>query len=147
MLGHFRSYVCRDISHLTHCVKHAYEAGMHSVCETHSFRRAADASGMSAEEIAAVVDHIAVNPMAGVEIPGTCGCRKLRVAGRGKGKSGGYRVVTFYTGDMLPVFLITVFSKGEKANLSKTERNQLAGLTKALAAEYETRIMRVGNKR
>jgi hypothetical protein len=102
---------------------------------------------MSAEEIAAVVDHIAVNPMAGVDIPGTGGCRKLRVAGRGKGKSGGYRVVTFYTGDMLPVFLITVFSKGEKANLSKTERNQLAGLTKALAAEYETRIMRVGNKR
>jgi hypothetical protein len=45
----------------------------------------------------------------------------------------------FYTGDMLPVFLITVFSKGEKANLSKAERNQLASLTKLLAAEYETR--------
>jgi hypothetical protein len=102
---------------------------------------------MSAEEVAALIDHIAVNPMAGIEIPGTGGCRKLRIAGRGKGKSGGYRVVTFYTGDMLPVFLITVFSKGEKANLSKAERNQLASLTKLLAAEYETRIMRVGSAR
>ena len=59
---------------------------MHSVCETHSFQRAADASGMSAEEVATLIDHIAVNPMAGIEIPGTGGCRKLRIAGRGKGK-------------------------------------------------------------
>jgi hypothetical protein len=40
----------------------------------------------------------------------------LRVAGRGKGKSGGYRAITFYSGTALPVFLITVFGKGEKAN-------------------------------
>ena len=30
---------------------------------------------------------------------GTGGCRKLRIAGRNKGKSGGYRVVTAFGGD------------------------------------------------
>ncbi|MCX7304421.1 MAG: hypothetical protein NTV73_08780 [Hyphomicrobiales bacterium] len=29
-------------------------------------------------------------------MPGTGGARKLRFAGRGKGKSGGYRIITFY---------------------------------------------------
>jgi hypothetical protein len=32
----------------------------------------------------------------------------------GGGKSGGYRGVTFYSGINIPVFLITVFGKGEK---------------------------------
>jgi hypothetical protein len=56
--------------------------------------------------------------MAGDEIPGTGGCRKLRVAGRGKGKSCGYRTITFYSGESMPVFLLTVFSKGERSDLS-----------------------------
>jgi hypothetical protein len=28
-----------------------------------------------------------------------------------KGKSGGYRVITFFTGPMMPIFLLAVFSK------------------------------------
>jgi len=63
---------------------------------------------------------------------GTGGARKIRFAGRGKGKSGGYRVVTFYGADDVPVFLLAVISKGERANLSKAEQNalrvELAGL-------------------
>ncbi len=43
----------------------------------------------------ALVSLLAANPVAGDEMPGTGGCRKLRVAGRGKGKSGGYRTIKF----------------------------------------------------
>lgn len=73
---------------------------------------------------------------------GTGGCRKVRVAGRGKGKSGGYRTITFYSGIGIPVFLITVFSKGERANLTKAECNQLATLTRAIKAEYDSKTSR-----
>ena len=73
---------------------------------------------MSRDEIDVLVDFVAGNPEAGAIIQGTGGCRKIRVAGRGRGKSGGYRVVTFFTGPDLPVFLLTVFGKGEKDNLS-----------------------------
>jgi hypothetical protein len=116
---------------------------MHTVCETHSFQRAAKDAGMSTDEIADLINYLAVNPMAGDEMAGTGGCRKLRVAGRGKGKSGGYRTITFYSGQMMPVFLITVFSKGEKANLTKAERNQLALLTGAIISDYKKRIVKV----
>jgi hypothetical protein len=71
---------------------------------------------------------------------GTGGCRKLRVAGRGKGKSGGYRTITFSTGEALPIFLITVFSKGAKANLSRAECNRLGELTRTIVDEYRARL-------
>jgi hypothetical protein len=77
------------------------------------FEKAADDAGMSEEEIEDLISYLAENPMAGDEMEGTGGCRKVRVAGRGKGKSGGYRTVTFYSGENLAVFLITVFGKGE----------------------------------
>lgn len=85
--------------------------------------------------------------MAGVEIAGTGGCRKFRLAGRGKGKRGGYRVVTFYSGIDIPVILITVFAKGEKDNLTKRERNGLAHLTKELVESYQRRVVKVGGRR
>ena len=65
----------------------------------------------------------------------------MRVAGRGKGKSGGYRAVTFYSGEELPVFLITLFSKGERSNLSKADRNDLAALTHELKTAYRNRAL------
>lgn len=119
---------------------------MQSVIETHAFQRAAAEAGMSREEMDDFISFIANNPMAGDEISGTGGCRKVRVAGRGKGKSGGYRTITFYTGSDVPVFLITVFSKGDRSNLSKLERDKLGGITKELAAEYRRRVVKMGDR-
>ncbi len=116
---------------------------MHAVCETHAFRRAAAESGMTEDDISLLIDYLAANPTAGDEIGGTGGCRKVRWAGRGKGKSGGYRTITFYSGEMCPVYLITVFAKGEKTNLTKGERNGLARIAKALAEETTRKIAKV----
>lgn len=79
-------------------------------------------------------------------LQGTGGCRKVRFAGRGKGKSGGYRTITFYSGSDLPVFLITVFGKGERADLTQKERNALGGIAKQIAATYGTRVRKAGTK-
>lgn len=120
---------------------------MHTVCETHAFVKAAAAAGMSAAEVEALVTFLAANPLAGDAIKGTGGCRKVRVAGRGKGKSGGYRTITFYSGVELPVFLLTVFSKGERVDLTQDERNTLEGMTKALVQDYQRRITKVSGTR
>lgn len=74
--------------------------------------------------------------MKGDLMAGTGGARKFRWAGRGKGKSGGYRIITYFGGDDIPVFLLTVFSKGEKANLSKADRNALKDELADLADDY-----------
>lgn len=113
---------------------------MHAVCELHSFRRAASQAGMSDQEVSDLVEFLAENPMAGDEIPGTGGCRKVRIGGRGKGKSGGYRTITFYTGENIPVYLITVFSKGERSDLTQQQRNALRGVTKQIVEEYRLRV-------
>ena len=119
---------------------------MHAVAQTRAFDRAAAEAGMTEEEVASLVDFLAENPSAGEEMPGTGGCRKLRVAGRGKGKSGGYRTITFYSGENLPVFLLTVFSKGERANLSKAERNALKEITRAIVNEYGVKVAKMATK-
>ncbi|WP_420959538.1 hypothetical protein [Brucella sp. IR073] len=54
---------------------------------------------MSDEDIDALVAYLARNPMAGEEIQGAGGCRKVRfaISGNNKGKSGGVRTITFYS--------------------------------------------------
>jgi len=109
---------------------------MQTVVETTAYLSAAKGAGMSDDERQAVVDMIAADPEAGAIMPRCGGARKVRVAKPGGGKSGGYRVITYFGGADMPVFLLTVFGKGEKANLSEGEKNQLAALTKALRDTY-----------
>ncbi|HLH11788.1 MAG TPA: type II toxin-antitoxin system RelE/ParE family toxin [Methylovirgula sp.] len=109
---------------------------MHTVVETAPYLAEAESLGLKASELEHIVDLVAADPQIGALVKETGGCRKFRVPGRGKGKSGGYRIVTFFTGDDLPVFLITIFGKGEQDNLSRAERNELAKLTKVLVAIY-----------
>ena len=66
----------------------------------------------------------------------TGGIRKLRWSAPGRGKSGGVRVIYYYHNGVVPLFLLTVFGKGEKANLNKAERNDLAKFTSLLLQNY-----------
>jgi hypothetical protein len=45
-------------------------------------------------------------------------------------------VITYYTADDFPVFLLDLFGKGEKVNLSKAERNELKGVLATLADDW-----------
>lgn len=92
---------------------------------------------MSDEERAALVDHIAANPEAGVSLGG--GLRKVRIARQGSGKSGGYRTIHVFGGGHVPIFLVTVFAKNEKDNLSRAEQAELIALSKLLLAHYGDR--------
>lgn len=72
-----------------------------------------------------IVSFLAANPDAVDIMAGTGGARKVRFGGRGKGKSGGYRVITFYADADIPVSLLDIYSKDTQANLSKAERNEM----------------------
>ncbi|WP_230769548.1 type II toxin-antitoxin system RelE/ParE family toxin [Sphingomonas sp. Leaf4] len=131
MTDHIQVRHCRNFM-LAAGTAMPYKSAMQTVIETNAYIAAAKDAGMSADEMTAVVDTIAQNPEAGDIMPGCGGARKLRVAKPGKGKSGGYRVIFYFAGEGFPAFLLTVFGKNEKANLSKADRNALAGLTKRL---------------
>ncbi len=78
----------------------------------------------------------AAHPQAGDIMQGTGGIRKWRWAAQGRGKSGGVRVIYYYHNRTIPLFLLTVFGKGEKANLSKSECNDLSKFTDLLLRQY-----------
>jgi DNA-binding transcriptional regulator YiaG len=79
----------------------------------------------SEEERVDIVALVAADPECGDLIRGTGGFRKVRVARKGMGKSGGARVVYVWRNERFPVFLIAVFPKNQKENLSMAERNAL----------------------
>ena len=89
---------------------------MQTVAELQVFRKAAVASGMSDEDIHRLIEYLGEHPDAGDEIQGTGGCRKVRfsIRGNNKGKSGGVRVITFFTGPEIPLFLLRYLPKAKK---------------------------------
>lgn len=80
-------------------------------------------------------------------MPGTGGARKVRFGGRGKGKSGGYRVVTFFGGVDIPVFLLDIYGKDTQANLSEAERNALRKVLTELPRVWRSEMAQRARKR
>ncbi|MFZ0814688.1 MAG: type II toxin-antitoxin system RelE/ParE family toxin [Candidatus Sulfotelmatobacter sp.] len=97
---------------------------MQTVVETPTYLAIANKLFSEAER-ADIVALVAADPECGDVIRGTVGFRKVRVARKGMGKSGGARVVYIWRNQKFPVFLIAVFPKNEKENLSMAERNAL----------------------
>lgn len=87
----------------------------------------------------ALTNMLAGNPETGDLIVGSGGIRKVRVAGRSKGKSGGYRVLAAYVGPEAPVYLLAVLSKSDRDNFSAAEVQQLAKLTVSIKAHWQKR--------
>ncbi len=119
---------------------------MHTVIETESFNNGAKEIGLTEDEKHQLTLMLAKDPKAGDLIRGTGGARKLRFPLGSKGKSGGCRVVTYYAGDDIPVFLLDVFAKSDKINLSKAERNELKEILGQLAEDYREGVKQVMRK-
>ena len=81
---------------------------------------------------------LAMDPDCSEVIPGTGGFRKVRVARAGMGKRGGARVIYILRGEAFPIFLITVYAKNEKENLTQHERNQMAKRANEIFAKYRS---------
>jgi mRNA-degrading endonuclease RelE of RelBE toxin-antitoxin system len=72
---------------------------------------------------------LAENPARGVIVTGTGGVRKIRLKSASKGKSGGFRVCYFYYDEKGDLFLIMIYPKNVKEDLSPAEKKQLKALT------------------
>lgn len=111
-----------------------------TVVETPLFLKKAS-SIFNEEERATLIAFVAANPEAGSVIPEAGGIRKLRWAAKGKGKSGGARVIYYFHNERLPVFMLSAYAKAEKSDLTKAERNELKKLVPQLVRAYATRRM------
>ena len=115
-----------------------YTGTCRTVVETPAFLNDARWLGLPDADRLAIVTWIAAHPDAGKVIEGTGGARKVRFPGKGSGKSGGYRVITFFSGTDIPVFLLNVFAKNEKTDLTPKERRVLKKVLADMVKVYRT---------
>ena len=102
-----------------------------TIAELPEYQRRAE-NLLSGNERQDIVNYLAAFPREGDLIRDTGGVRKLRWQRGGRGKSAGVRVIYYFYNERIPLYLLTIFAKNERANLTQQERNELAKLVKLL---------------
>lgn len=72
------------------------------------------------------------SPDAGAVMRGSGGVRKVRWGAGVKGKSGGVRVIYYWVKADDQIFLLTIYGKNEKANLSAADLKRVVRLLEEL---------------
>ena len=109
-----------------------------TVVDLKSYQKDADRI-FTEDEREKLVDFIAAYPEYGKVIPDTGGVRKIRWRARGHGKRGGARAIYYFRDLNMPVFMLAVYAKGEKINLTAAERKMMRRLVDLLVEQYRTR--------
>jgi len=76
-------------------------------------------------ELEVLVSSLETDPKLGSPIGLNCYKIRLSIASKGKGKSGGARIITHVHVTKTTVYLLTVYDKSEQSNISKNETKEL----------------------
>jgi len=106
---------------------------MLTVVETPTFVRRADKL-LSEDERAGLIEFLARNPEAGALMPETGGIRKVRYAGRSKGKRGGVRVIYYFLDEGTPLYALLIYGKDEQDNLTPEQKKAVRAFAEAIKA-------------
>lgn len=87
-------------------------------------------SYLNDEEFAELQLHLAEHPDAGVVIPRSGGCRKLRWSAEGRGKRGGVRIIYFLRVSPGQIVFVTMYAKNVQDTIDP-------GILKSLKEAFE----------
>ncbi len=76
-------------------------------------------------DLAGLFDSLEKEPLQGIPLGNNCYKIRLAIRSKGKGKSGGTRVITFVKITAGKVFLLVIYDKSEMENISDKELNEL----------------------
>ena len=96
------------------------------------FRSKWDGFGLNDEDLRRLQMELLEDPKVGDVMKGTGGVRKMRFAFEHQGKSGGIRVIYVDFEVYEKIYLLTAYTKNEKENLTKDERNEIKKLITVL---------------
>lgn len=99
--------------------------------ETPTFTRLL-AELLTDDDYTALQNVLVVNPERGDIIKGSGGIRKLRHALPGRGKSGGVRVIYYWLRDDSQIFMLLIYPKSKKDDLTDQETALLREFVKEL---------------
>ncbi|MDE2760302.1 MAG: type II toxin-antitoxin system RelE/ParE family toxin [Paracoccaceae bacterium] len=101
------------------------------------FRRVDRVLGKEAHQ--ELIDCLTGNPLAGDGTPKTGGVCKILIATSGRGRRGGTRVVYSHRGIGIPVFLLMIYPKVARKDLTPRERRFLKRLAAVLGTKGRER--------
>lgn len=136
------------ILHLTKALDFPYKIGYkyyedvtmtRTFIEVPSFTKRWYDLGFDDDDLMELQKMLLKDPEAGDIMQGTGGLRKVRFAFEGRGKSGSVRVCYVDFEEFTVIYLITVYSKKEKDNLTDREKAVLKALVKQLKTEAAER--------
>ncbi|MDI7226841.1 type II toxin-antitoxin system RelE/ParE family toxin [Leptospira santarosai] len=80
------------------------------------------------EDLKTLVTSLEQNPVQGVPLGKDCYKIRLAISSKGKGKSGGARIITYLYLVKNKMYLLSIFDKSEKENISDKDREALLKL-------------------
>lgn len=108
-----------------------------SFVELPLFRSKWESLGLTEADLRRLQESLLSDPKIGAVLQGTGGIRKMRFAFEHQGKSGGIRVIYIDFEVYEKIYLLTAYTKNEKENLTKEERNELRKLILILEKQLE----------
>ncbi|MEA5401663.1 type II toxin-antitoxin system RelE/ParE family toxin [Arcicella sp. DC2W] len=84
-----------------------------------------------AKDLASIIDELSENPTMGTAIGKDCYKVRVAISSKGKGKSGGGRLITYVRVVNETVFLMDIYDKSEQANISAKELQMLIDILSA----------------
>jgi len=101
----------------------------YSIILTHRFekeiKRLAKKFPSLKNEFSALIADISKDPDSGIFLGNNCYKIRLAIGSKGKGKSGGARVITYLYLESETVYLLTIYDKGEKSDLKSNELKEM----------------------
>lgn len=76
-------------------------------------------------ELLHLIEDLAENPQQGTSLGNNCFKIRMAIADKGKGKSGGARVITNVVINEETVYLISIYDKADKENITDKELQEL----------------------
>ncbi len=78
-------------------------------------------------ELLTLIQLLTQNPVQGISLGNNCYKIRLAIASKGKGKSGSARIITHIVISETTVYLLTIYDKSEKEDVSINELKKLLG--------------------
>ena len=72
-------------------------------------------------DLLSIVENLSKNPRLGTPIGKDCYKLRIAISSKGKGKSGGARMITYVRVVSQNVYLMDIYDKSEQANISENE--------------------------
>ena len=76
-------------------------------------------------EYSELIDELEENPEKGIHMGNNCFKIRLAIASKGRGKSGGARIITHFYIENETVFLLAIYDKSEQDDISDKELKEL----------------------